>query len=160
MKPLTEADIRSSFVNATPDELAQLPIPGLHEMLWDDREFLGWRDPQAARRGYIVSWIDDRAVGIVVRSAGGSLRPGIAAMCSFCHSPQPATQVRLFSAPRAGESGRNGNTIGTYICEDLGCPLLIRTAPPHLNPPATIAMRGTALLQRVQNFTADIMKSA
>ena len=52
MKPLTEADIRSSFVNATPDELAQLPIPGLHEMLWDEREFLGWRDPQAARRGY------------------------------------------------------------------------------------------------------------
>jgi hypothetical protein len=91
VKPLTEADIRSSFVNATPDELEQLPIPGLHEMLWDEREFLGWRDPQAARRGYIVSWIDDRPVGIVVRSAGGSLRPGIAAMCSFCHSPQPAT---------------------------------------------------------------------
>jgi hypothetical protein len=160
VKPLTEADIRSSFVNATPDELAQLPIPGLHETLWDEREFLGWRDPQAARRGYIVSWIDERPVGIVVRSAGGSLRPGIAAMCSFCHSPQPATQVRLFSAARAGESGRNGNTIGTYICEDLGCPMLIRTAPPHLNPPATIAMRGASLLQRVQNFTADIMKSA
>jgi hypothetical protein len=160
VKPLTEADIRSSFVNATPDELEQLPIPGLHEMLWDEREFLGWRDPQAARRGYIVSWIDDRPVGIIVRSAGGSLRAGIAAMCSFCHSPQPATQVRLFSAPRAGEAGRNGNTIGTYICEDLGCSMLIRTAPPHLNPPATIAMRGASLLQRVQNFTADIMKSA
>jgi hypothetical protein len=38
--------------------------------------------------------------------------------------------------------------------------MLIRTAPPHLNPPATIAMRGASLLQRVQNFTADITKTA
>jgi hypothetical protein len=161
VKPLTEADIRSSFVNATPDELEQLPIPGLHEMLWDDREYLGWRDPQAARRGYMVVWMDDdRPVGIVVRSAGGSLRPGIAAMCSLCHSPQPATQVRMFSAARAGESGRNGNTIGSYICEDLACSILIRVAPPHLNPPSTIAARSESLLQRVRNFTADVMKTA
>jgi hypothetical protein len=160
VKPLTEADIRSSFVNATADELAQLPIPGLHEMLWDEREFLGWRDPQAARRGYIVLWIDDHPVGIVVRSAGGSLRAGIAAMCSLCHSPQPATQVRLFSAARAGESGRNGNTIGSYICEDLACSILIRVAPPHLNPPETIAARSASLLQRVTNFTNDILKTA
>ncbi|PZF65853.1 hypothetical protein DEJ33_08930 [Curtobacterium sp. MCPF17_047] len=157
VQPLTESDIRSSFVNATPDELAQLPIPGLHETLWNEREFLGWRDPQAARRGYMVSWMDGKPVGIVVRAAGGSLRAGIAAMCSFCHSPQPATQVRLFSAARAGESGRNGNTIGTYLCEDLGCPMLIRTAPPHLNPPATIAMRSESLLQRLHNFTADLL---
>ncbi len=74
--------------------------------------------------------------------------------------PQPATQVRLFSAARAGESGRNGNTIGSYICEDLGCSMLIRTAPPHLNPPATIAMRGEALQQRVRNFTEDVAKTA
>lgn len=160
MKPLTESDIRSSFVNATPEELDRFPIPGLHEMLWDEREYLGWRDPQSARRGYIVLWIDGRATGIVVRAAGGSLRPGIAAMCSFCHSPQPATQVRLFSAARAGESGRNGNTIGSYICEDLACSILIRVAPPHLNPPETIAARSDALLRRVQNFTIDVMKTA
>jgi hypothetical protein len=160
VKPLTEADIRSSFVNATPEELAQLPIPGLHEMLWDEREYLGWRDPQAARRGYMVVWLDDRPVGIVVRSAGGSLRAGIAAMCSFCHSPQPATQVRMFSAARAGEPGRNGNTIGSYICEDLACSLLIRVAPPHLNPPATIADRAESLLRRVRNFMSDVMSTA
>jgi hypothetical protein len=160
VQPLTESDIRSSFVNATPEELAQLPIPGLHETLWNEREYLGWRDPQAARRGYMVSWMDGEPVGIVVRAAGGSLRPGIAAMCSFCHSPQPATQVRLFSAARGGEAGRNGNTIGSYICEDLGCSMLIRTAPPHLNPPATIAMRSESLLARVHSFTADIKSTA
>lgn len=160
MKPLTEDDIRSSFVNALPGDLDRLPIPGLHEMLWEEREFLGWRDSQAHLRGYIVVWMDDRPTGLVVRTASTTLRPGIAAMCSLCHSPQPATQVRLFTAPRAGEAGLNGNTLGTYICEDLACSLLIRIAPPHLNPPERIAERAAGLLARVQNFTAGVMKTA
>jgi hypothetical protein len=160
MKPLTETDIRESFVNAQPGDLDRLPIPGLHEMLWDEREFLGWRDPQAHQRGYIVHWMDDRPVGLVVRSSSSSLRPGIAAMCSLCHSPQPATQVRLFTAPKAGEAGLNGNTLGTYICEDLACSLLIRVAPPHLNPPEQIARRSAGLAERVQGFTANVMKTA
>lgn len=160
MKPLTEEDIRSSFVNAQPGDLERLPIPGLHEMLWEEREFLGWRDHQAHLRGYIVHWMDGRPTGLVVRTSSSALRPGIAAMCSLCHSPQPATQVRLFTAPRAGEAGLNGNTLGTYICEDLACSLLIRVAPPHLNPPERIAERADGLLRRVQNFTADIMRTA
>jgi len=160
MKPLTENDIRESFVNALPGDLDRLPIPGLHEMLWEDREFLGWRDPQAHHRGYIVHWMHDRPVGLVVRSSSSSLRPGIAAMCSLCHSPQPATQVRLFTAPKAGEAGLNGNTLGTYICEDLACSLLIRVAPPHLNPPEQIARRSAGLAERVQGFTANVMKTA
>ncbi|WP_423923126.1 FBP domain-containing protein [Frigoribacterium sp. 2-23] len=160
MKPLTETDIRESFVNAMPGDLDRLPIPGLHEMIWTDREFLGWRDPQAHLRGYIVHWMDDRPVGLVVRSSGASLRPGIAAMCSMCHSPQPATQVRLFTAPRAGEAGLNGNTLGTYMCEDLACSLLIRVAPPHLNPPEQIARRAAGLTERMQGFTTTVMETA
>jgi hypothetical protein len=162
MRALTEDEIRGAFVNATDDQLQRMPLPGLHETIWEDREFLGWRDVQAAQLGYIVHWDRDeqRPVGIVVRAAGGSMRAGIAAMCSFCHSPQPATQVRMFSTPRAGEAGRNGNTIGTYICEDLSCSLLIRRQPTHLNPPQLIARRGAELLQRIQNFTADVMRTA
>jgi hypothetical protein len=140
MKPLTENDIRESFVNALPGDLDRLPIPGLHEMLWEDREFLGWRDPQAHHRGYIVHWMDDRPVGLVVRSSSSS--------------------VRLFTAPKAGEAGLNGNTLGTYICEDLACSLLIRVAPPHLNPPEQIARRSAGLAERVQGFTANVMKTA
>ncbi|GAB3609212.1 FBP domain-containing protein [Humibacter ginsengiterrae] len=160
MKPLTVEDIRSSFVNATPEQLARLPIPGIHETIWDEREFLGWRDPQASHLGYIVHWMNDRPTGIVLRAASGGLRPGIAAMCSFCHSAQPATQVRMFSAPRAGESGRNGNTIGSYICDDLACSLLIRITPPHAQSAEHIAERADALLGRVHNFTATVMKTA
>jgi hypothetical protein len=107
-----------------------------------------------------VHWVDDRPVGLVVRSSGASLRPGIAAMCSLCHSPQPATQVRLFTAPKAGEAGANGDTVGTYICEDLACSLLIRVAPPHLNPPEQIDRRAAGLTERVRGFTANVMKTA
>lgn len=159
MKPLTESDIRSSFVNASAQEIELIPIPGLHEMLWDEREFLGWRDHSAPLRGYIVSWFDGRAVGIQVRTAGGNRR-GIAGMCSLCHTPQPMTQVSLFSAPKAGAAGENGDTLGTYICDDLACSLIIRMAPPHLNPPELLQRKADGLLRRVQNFTADVMKTA
>ena len=34
--------------------------------------------------------------------------------------------MALLSARRAGESGRNGNTVGQYICSDLACSLYVR----------------------------------
>jgi len=45
MKPLTAEEIRSSIVNASEAEIVAMPLPGLHEVLWDEREFLGWLDP-------------------------------------------------------------------------------------------------------------------
>jgi len=33
---------------------------------------------------------------------------------------------QLFVASRAGAAGKNGNTVGTYICSDLACSLYIR----------------------------------
>ena len=112
MKPLNEIDIRRSIVNASRGEIERMPLPGLHEVLWEEREYLGWRDHGAPLRGYLVHWVDDRPVGIVLRASGTSMRPGISAMCSFCRTPQPSDQVTLFSAARAGQSGRDGNTVG------------------------------------------------
>jgi hypothetical protein len=70
----------------------------------------------------------------------------------------------MFSAPRAGEAGRNGNTVGTYICDDLACSLIIRIAPAaqpmHPDPAEVIASRVEGLLGRVSAFTADIMRTA
>jgi hypothetical protein len=159
VKPLTADDIRSSFVNAAPDDVARMPLPGLHETLWEDREYLGWRDTVNPLRGYIVHWLDDRPVGIMVRTVGPHRGRG-SAMCSLCHTTQPLTQVSLFSAPKAGAAGEKGDTLGTYICEDLACSHIIRMAPPHLQAPSEIARRSAGLLQRVSNFTADIMKTA
>ncbi len=44
MKPLTADHIRESMVNTTSADLARMPVPGLYETLWDEREYLGWRD--------------------------------------------------------------------------------------------------------------------
>lgn len=137
-------------------------MPGLHEMLWDHREYLGWRDHQAPLRGYIVHWVDDRPVGIIVRTAGVPMRAGISAMCSLCHTAQPSVQVSLFTAPRAGEAGLRGNSIGTYICDDLACSLIIRLTPhgPLDERSALVEKRSSGLTERVQRFTADVMSTS
>ena len=164
MKPLTESEIRGAFVNATKGEIDRMPLPGLHEVIWDAREYLGWRDPGSPHRGYLVHWVDERPVGVVLRASEVSLTHGITAMCSLCRTPQPSDQVTLFSAPRAGQAGRDGNTVGTYICDDLACSHIIRILPPKQpmqpEPTEIVASRATALLERVQGFTANVLKTA
>ena len=159
MQPLTPSDIRESFVNASQGEAERVPMPGLHEVIWEDREYLGWRDQQAHQRGYLVHWVGDRPVGILLRASEFSLQPGISAMCSLCRITRRSDQVTLFSAPRAGQAGRDGNTVGTYICDDLACSHLIRILP-HGAAEGTLEQRIDGLLTRVQNFSADVMKTA
>ena len=156
MREVTEEQLRTCFVNATRRELEQLPMPGLHETIWAEREYLGWRDQRSSRLGYAVHWRGDELIGIVVRAAPGGLRPGIAAMCSLCHSTQPATQVRMFSARLASLDGDTGSSIGTYICDDLGCSHLIRSGPAHLTSTGRVAARGASLLERLTRFTRRV----
>ena len=69
----------------------------------------------------------------------------------------------MFTAPRAGQAGQNGNTIGTYICDDLACSHMIRVLPPphpmHQPLDELLAERSRRLLERVEAFTADVMRS-
>jgi hypothetical protein len=123
MKPMTELQIRASMVNAVPGEAERMPLPGLHEVVWADREYLGWRDPGSPLRGYLVYWRGEEPIGISLRASEVRLQPG-SAICSLCNTPQPSGQVTMFSAVRAGEAGRAGNSVGTYICADLACSLL------------------------------------
>ena len=164
MKPLSPSQIRGSFVNASQGEAERVPMPGLHEVMWDSREYLGWRDPGAPLRGYLVHWAGDRPVGVILRASDPSLRPGISAMCILCRTPQPSGQVTLFSAPKAGEAGRNGNSIGTYICDDLACSMIIRILPAahpmQPDPAEMLEKRIAGLSERVASFTADVMKTA
>ena len=164
MKELTESEIRSCFVNATKGEIDRMPLPGLHEVMWDSREYLGWRDPGAPLRGYLVHWLGERPIGVILRASEIGLRHGISAMCALCRTPQPSDQVTMFSAPKAGESGRNGNSVGTYICDDLACSIIIRILPaPHPmqpNPDEVLAKRTAGLVERVTAFTAGVLKTA
>lgn len=164
MKALTADEIRASMVNATQGEVERMPLPGLHEVIWDEREYLGWRDPRSPLNGFLVHWVDDHPVGIMLRASAGRMNTRISAMCSLCRTPQPADQVSLFTAPRAGQAGRDGSTIGTYICADLGCSIIIRITPPpsavQPDPDGVVEARADGLLQRVRSFTAGVMRTA
>jgi hypothetical protein len=162
MRPLSATEIRGSIVNATADEIARMPLPGLHETIWAEREYLGWRDPQSPQRGYIVFWRDDTPLGMVLRAASRGPGRSMSAFCSLCRIQQPAHQVSLFSVPKAGQAGRDGNTVGTYICSDLACSTLIRILPPpsqmQPDPTEMVASRGAGLLTRLQGFTNEVLK--
>ncbi|MDO9398900.1 MAG: FBP domain-containing protein [Herbiconiux sp.] len=163
MQPLTEAEIRGSFTNISDYDLERMTLPGLHEIVWEDREFLGWRDAHAIHRGYIVYWRGSEPVGIMLKAAGSRTRPGISAMCTFCRTPLPGVQVTLFTAPRAGQPGLDGSTVGTYICSDLGCSTLIRIVPPRSelqpDPDALIASRASGLFARLDSFTQNVTRA-
>ena len=160
---MTERDIRDAMLNAGPGEAESMPLPGLHEVVWEDREYLGWRDPQAPQRAYLAFWQDGRVIGLTLRASESRMQAG-SAMCSLCQIHQPASQVRMFSAPRVGEAGRRGNSVGTYICADLACSLLIRIAPPRTafqpDPNVVIADRASGLSTRVSAFAARVLEDA
>lgn len=163
MQPLTEEQIRASFVNVPEVDAERVPMPGLHEVVWDEREYLGWHDARAPQRAYLTVWKGDRPVSLALRS-NPSIRGGINAMCNLCHTPQPGAQVSLFAAPRPGEAGRNGDTIGTYICSDLGCSANIRITPPpapmQLPPEEILQRRIEGLQSRLDAFTDGLLGAA
>lgn len=162
MRALTADEIRLGFVNLEPDEALRVPMPGLHEVLWEDRELLGWRDPSLAGRGYVVFEDAGEVVAIALRRADTGAQRAVPAMCTLCRSTQPISQVALFSAPRAGRRGREGATVGTYICDDLDCPHKIRMLPstsPHaLVPGDLLAARSAGLAERVRGFASAVMQ--
>ncbi|MGW4381263.1 FBP domain-containing protein [Kitasatospora sp. NPDC004531] len=127
MRALTDAKIRSSFVNCTKGEASRARLPrDLAELDWDEWDFLGWREPGAPDRGYLVAEFEDRVVGVALRLAQ---RPGAGrggAMCSICLTAHPASGVALMTARRAGRGVEEYASAGEYFCSDLACPLYVR----------------------------------
>ncbi|MGF1430414.1 FBP domain-containing protein [Kitasatospora sp. LaBMicrA B282] len=127
MKALTERDIRTSFVNCSKGEAGRLAVPrGLAELPWEDLDFLGWRDPGAPERAYLVLPRTDGLTGVALRYSDrqrGLLRRN---MCSLCLTTHAGNGVSLMAARKAGAAGREGNSVGAYMCTDLACPLYIR----------------------------------
>ncbi|MCK2215468.1 FBP domain-containing protein [Actinomadura sp. ATCC 31491] len=128
MRPLTERDIRTSFVNCSKGEAGRAGIPkDLHDLPWDDLDFLGWRDPGAPERAYLVAERDARLTGVALRvTSGGSRAFTSRSMCSLCLTTHTGGGVALMTARRTGESGRQGNSVGQYLCADLACSLYLR----------------------------------
>jgi hypothetical protein len=122
MIPLTAPALRKAFVNMSKGEASRINLPDLDDQPWPDLDYLGWRDPKAPLRAYLVTEHEHGLRGIGLRLATESRGPR-KTMCSLCHT---IGDVALMVAPRAGRAGRASNSIGTYICADLACSLYIR----------------------------------
>jgi hypothetical protein len=128
VQPLSEKDIRGSFVNCSKGEAQRLSVPrDLAELDWDSRDFLGWRDPGAPERAYLIAARADGLTGVALRAAPGGKRGFTSrSMCSLCLTTRTAGGVTLMTARRAGSAGRQGNSVGQYLCTDLACSLYAR----------------------------------
>ena len=129
MRPLDERDIRASFLNASRKEVSDLNLPlDVAEIDFDRRDFLGWVDPKLPRRAYVVTWVDDDPVGVLLQRA--EQRVLSRAQCSWCEDVTLRNDVQLFVARRAGAAGRKGDTVGVLVCAEFGCNRNVRVLPP------------------------------
>ncbi len=129
MRPIDERAIRASFINASRKEASTLTLPpGFAETDFERLDYLGWVDPKLPRRSYVVAWVDDRSVGVLLQRA--EQRVQMRAQCSWCEDITLRNDVQFYAARRAGSAGRNGNTIGTLLCAEFGCSRNVRMLPP------------------------------
>ncbi|WP_062350043.1 FBP domain-containing protein [Herbidospora yilanensis] len=163
MIPLVEREIRSSFVNCSKGEASRLNLPrDLRELEWESLDFLGWRDQQSPERGYLVAEHNGRLTGIVMRFPQGVKRSVVkTTVCSVCVTSHGGTGVALFVAPRVGAAGRQGNTVGAYLCSDLACSLYIRgrKATDRLSGSETLSLedRIARLVLNLDDFVAKVL---
>ncbi|URM90571.1 FBP domain-containing protein [Streptomyces sp. MRC013] len=134
MEPLSEKQIRASFVNCSKGDAARLRLPADFAGLpWEDLDFLGWRDPGAPFRAHLVlpsGAVPDAGagpLGITLRVPEKARTSAVkSSLCRICLTGHASSGVTLLVAPRAGASGRDGNTVGVYVCSDLACSLYVR----------------------------------
>lgn len=160
MTPLTERDVRSCFVNCTKGEATRLFVPlDLPDRPWPDLDYLGWRDPRAPARGYLVTAIDGALRGVALRVPQTSVGAARKSMCSLCVTVHSGG-VALMVAPRAGRAGQNGNTVGTYVCADLQCSAHIRREPRSsgagVTETLTVDERAARLRTNLTDFVARV----
>ncbi|MGY1856461.1 FBP domain-containing protein [Modestobacter sp. SYSU DS0290] len=165
MQALSEAAIRRSLVNCSRSEAAAMTLPrDIDQFDWAAADVLGWRDPKAELRGWLVHEHEGRTVGLALRAADTKMSSRRSAMCLLCHTVQSADAISLFTARRVGEAGRSGNTVGTYVCADLRCAGRVREVPPsaqHLSEELqalAVEEQAEGLRQRLAAFTADVLR--
>ncbi|MFJ3957210.1 FBP domain-containing protein [Arthrobacter sp. NPDC090010] len=158
MQQLSAQKIRSSFVNASRSEVAKLNLPKDFDSLnWENMELLGWRDPKMPLRGYLVFPSDDgKVTAVLLRAPEAGARKNRSVLCELCRAVHAKNDVFLWVARRAGQSGRDGNTVGTLICADFDCNSNVRVEPPknEINPdPAAVVLdRIDGLKDRTRQF--------
>ncbi len=144
MRAVTEREIRASFINCTKGEAKRLAVPrDLATRPWDDLDFLGWQDPGAPERAYLVVESGEGFTAVALRRAtpgAGQLRRS---MCALCLTTHTGGGVSLMTARKAGREGQLGNSVGSYLCTDLACSLYLRgrkQAGPGGRPPESLTL--------------------
>ncbi|GAA5036209.1 FBP domain-containing protein [Microbacterium fluvii] len=128
MRPLSESEIRTSFINASKSEQKSVALPAdLGELDWEKRDFLGWRDAKLPLVGYVVVEIDGVPTGVILRQT--EARPTGRTQCVWCADVELPNAVVMFSAKRAGAAGRRGDVVGTLVCERFECNVNARRTP-------------------------------
>jgi hypothetical protein len=164
---MTESDIRGSFINLSKGEVKRVAVPrDLDEQPWDDLDFLGWREPGAPERGYLVAERDDGTlVGLALRAAPGVSRGFTArSMCSLCLTLHTSSGVAMMTARRPGEAGRQGNTVGQYLCADLACSFYVRGkkqtgARASLNETLSVAEKVARVRLNLLTFVGQVIRT-
>ncbi len=163
MQPLDSPRIKACFVNISRSRLTAMALPtGLAGVDWSVYDYFGWRDPKAPERAYVVVPRGTGLVGLSLRAPRVPLQHRGSALCNLCHTGHPAEGVSLFVASRAGVAGKNGNTVGTYICSDLACSLYIRGLRPLTLPQGetlSVEARVARLEQRLGAFLGKALTS-
>ena len=111
-------------------------------------------------RGYLVVPGPKGPTGIMLRAPEGGAKKNRSVLCELCRDVFSKDDVLLWVAKRAGQSGRNGNTLGTLICADFLCCRNVRVEPPanEINPdPAAVVLRQIdGLVARTAQFVERV----
>jgi len=163
MRPLTDTQIRASFLNASRSERKNLTLPpGFDDLVWDRLDFLGWRDPKYPGIGYVVLDLDGELVGLLMRQADTRARSR--PQCSWCSDIHLPNDVVLYTTKRAGDAGRRGDVIGSLVCEGFECSQNVRKLPPSaylgFDREAARDRRIEMLREHVANFARDVRGDA
>ncbi|MEU4386119.1 FBP domain-containing protein [Promicromonospora sp. NPDC023805] len=163
MNPLTEKQIRASFLNASKREAAQATLPDLYTLDWERLDYLGWHDRKAPLSAYVVLELDGGPTGVLLRAAEAKSSKRTKGVCAWCEDVVVTDDVSLYVARRGGASGRNGNTIGTLICTEFGCSRNVRRKPTFTEAGNDPAMRELitdrrilGLRERAARFVAEV----
>ncbi|MBF6235517.1 FBP domain-containing protein [Nocardia otitidiscaviarum] len=162
MRDSTRDDIAHCFVNSSRSVIRTMTFPrDFDDLPWPELDYLGWTDPRAPRRAYLVAEHTGRLVGIELRAANtDGVRPRTG-MCELCHAVHRVGGTNLFTARKAGAAGKAGNSVGTYVCADFCCSLYVRGRKPlGANQPEQALpteARIEHLTRRLDGFVARVL---
>lgn len=124
MQSFDPVAVRRAFINSSRSKAASMSLP----TPWppphvDDMDFVGWIDPKAPRRAYLVIGPPsfDELTAVELRAPSVTAPRRRQTMCDLCQTSDAPDGSLLMVAPRAGSRGRSGDSVGVYMCVDFAC---------------------------------------